>query len=106
MNTKKAPASFANRKQILIPGVDDVTAGHVFSLMSYNILADCHTSSSTYPYRDSAHLDIQFRHKHLLKELRYLDCDVICLQEVGPGYFKDTLEPELQKLVTYMVLRM
>lgn len=105
MITKNAPASFAKRKQVLKAGVDDVTTGHVFSLMSYNVLADCHTSPSTYPYRDSAHLDIKFRHQNLVEELRYSECDVICLQEVGPGYFRDTLEPELQKLVTYMIFR-
>ncbi|XP_061193515.1 uncharacterized protein LOC133201742 [Saccostrea echinata] len=98
MNRKNAPPSFANRKEVLKTETDDVTPDHVFSLMSYNVLADCHTHPYTYPYRDPTHLDINFRHKRLLEELQFSDCDVICLQEVGPGYYKDTLEPEMQKL--------
>lgn len=97
MSKEKAPPSFAKRKVVSTSDIDDVTPERTFSLMSYNVLADCHIQPTTYPYRDPAHLHIDTRHKSLLEELRYSNCDVICLQEVGPGYYQDTLNPEMQK---------
>uniref|UniRef100_K1R0V0 Glucose-repressible alcohol dehydrogenase transcriptional effector n=1 Tax=Magallana gigas TaxID=29159 RepID=K1R0V0_MAGGI len=98
MSKEKAPPSFAKRKEVSTSDIDDVTPERTFSLMSYNVLADCHIQPTTYPYRDPAHLHIDTRHKSLLEELRYSNCDVICLQEVGPRYYQDTLNPEMQKL--------
>lgn len=97
MSKEKAPPSFAKRKEVSTSDIDDVTPERTFSLMSYNVLADCHIQPMTYPYRDPAQLHIDARHKGLLEELRYSNCDVICLQEVGPGYYQDTLNPEMQK---------
>ncbi|XP_078324522.1 uncharacterized protein LOC111103002 isoform X1 [Crassostrea virginica] len=94
----KVQPSFANRQEVFVSDSVDVTSDHAFCLMSYNVLADCHTHPSTYPYRNPDQLHINSRHKGLMEELRYSNCDVICLQEVGPGYYKDTLEPEMKKL--------
>ena len=102
----KVQPSFANRQEVFMSDSVDVTSDHAFSLMSYNVLADCHTHPSTYPYRNPDQLHINSRHKGLMEELRYSNCDVICLQEVGPGYYKDTLEPEMKKLVSIFFFKL
>eukprot|EP00918_Siedleckia_nematoides_P076656 GHVU01167545.1.p1 GENE.GHVU01167545.1~~GHVU01167545.1.p1 ORF type:complete len:810 (-),score=137.39 GHVU01167545.1:645-3074(-) len=69
-----------------------------FSVVSYNILADCHAQKAQMPWLSAEHLSIESRHKRLLQELKYLDADVVCLQEVEPEHFKCMLQPALRAL--------
>lgn len=38
-----------------------------------------------------------FRSATLLKELEYLDGDIVCLQEVSPSFYKNILAPAMSK---------
>lgn len=69
-----------------------------FTVASYNILADCHAKRTPYPWLSARHLSMDFRHKRLMQEFRFLDSDVLCLQEVDPDYFKDVLLPAMKGL--------
>lgn len=69
------------------------------SVVSYNILADCHVQRGhNSDYTDPVYLSLEARHKVILKEITYLNGDVVCLQEVGPEYFRHTLEPDMNRL--------
>lgn len=69
------------------------------NVVSYNILADCHVQRSHYSdYTDPVYLSLQARHKVILKEIAYLNGDIVCLQEVGPEYFRHALEPDMKRL--------
>lgn len=72
-----------------------------FSAVSYNILADCHAQRDyTEPgsWIAKEHLAIKYRHDRLMKEIRFLDSDIICFQEVGTDYFTSVLKPALAEL--------
>jgi len=71
----------------------DVASKLRFSVASYNILADCHAQRTSYPWVSKEHLSMTHRADRLRKEIRYLDADVLCLQEVDPNYYADTLVP-------------
>lgn len=71
-----------------------------FSVVSYNILADCHFGKALkdhYPAEEKHFLELPVRHKRLMAELSYIDADVVCLQEVEPEYYSKTLSPDMQK---------
>lgn len=68
------------------------------SVVSYNILADCHVQRGHHSdYTEPVYLSLEARHKVILKEITYLNGDVVCLQEVGPEYFRHTLEPDMNR---------
>ena len=72
------------------------------SIASYNILADCHSLRGFKGYSHDKwsteeDLKISTRHKRLLPELKFLDADIYCLQEVSPSYFNDILLPALAR---------
>lgn len=69
-----------------------------FSIVSYNILADYHAQRDfTGPnsWITKEHLSVDYRHSLLMKEFRFLDSDILCLQEVQTDYFTCTLKPAL-----------
>lgn len=71
------------------------------SVVSYNILADYHaqrdyTGPSSWITKE--HLSVEYRHSLLMKEIRFLDSDILCLQEVQTDYFTSTLRPALAEL--------
>ncbi|KAK3592339.1 hypothetical protein CHS0354_021673 [Potamilus streckersoni] len=66
-----------------------------FSLVSYNVLADCHLTRNDYSFTDPKYLKPEQRLSRLLDELLYLDGDIICLQEVSPEFYNDKLYPRL-----------
>lgn len=78
--------------------VDKIDSAHTFSIVSYNILAECHRVRTDYSYTAPEFLGQDYRHSLLMKELQYLNGDVVCLQEVSPEYFNQTLLPEMEKL--------
>lgn len=72
-----------------------------FSIVSYNILADYHAQRDyTEPniWITKEHLAVEYRHSLLMKEIRFLDSDILCLQEVQTDYFTSTLKPALAEL--------
>ena len=50
-----------------------------------------------YSFTSPQYLDQAYRHSLLLKELDYLDGDVVCMQEVNPAYYKQTLLPDMAR---------
>lgn len=67
-----------------------------FSVVSYNVLAECHASKTPMPWISAEHLSAEYRNKKLLQELQYLDADVVCLQEVEPEQFSSALLPAMK----------
>ncbi|BFZ09921.1 hypothetical protein BsWGS_12960 [Bradybaena similaris] len=94
------PSSTAidSRKFISNPSfpVDSMDPAFCFSVVSYNILADCHMRRGDYSYTQPQLLEQKYRHRLLLKELDYLDGDVVCLQEVNPDYYTQLLQPDMK----------
>ncbi|XP_066264484.1 uncharacterized protein [Branchiostoma lanceolatum] len=88
--------AFLNRKVLHHPHSHEDKARQ-FSVVSYNILADCHVSPQTYPCCPEEHLPMSARHQQLEKELHYLNGDIVCLQEVGTTYYQEYLVPMMQK---------
>lgn len=73
-----------------------------FSVVSYNILAECHAGGEfdSAPWITPEQLKIEYRHKNLMLELEFLNADAVCLQEVGPSYYLTTLAPAMRRLVS------
>ncbi|XP_055888209.1 uncharacterized protein LOC106076991 isoform X1 [Biomphalaria glabrata] len=88
-----------NRKFILNKAVpaELMDPAYCFSVVSYNILADCHLKRGDYSYVKPQFLETVYRHFLLMKELTYLDGDIVCLQEVNPSYYNSHLLPEMIK---------
>lgn len=72
-----------------------------FSIVSYNILADVHAqkdyTKDLAPWITGEQLAISSRHGQLMKELKFLDSDIICFQEVGGTYMAGLLTQDLEK---------
>lgn len=62
-----------------------------FSFVTYNVLADCHVQTDYASIYDPQHINAEFRHKQIIKELEYLDGDIVCLQEVSPDFYERQL---------------
>ena len=90
-----------NRAFVANPTVPaaSIAAGNSFSVVSYNILAECHRikCGAEYSYTPAEFLGQDYRHGLLMKELRYLNADIVCLQEVNPAYFNTTLLPAMKR---------
>lgn len=95
-----ASPSIFNRAKVPNPAVpaDSVDTSRTFSVVSYNILAECARLRADYSYTAPEFLGQEYRHGLLMRELQYLNGDVVCLQEVNPAYFNTVLLPEMQKL--------
>ncbi|XP_070190310.1 uncharacterized protein [Littorina saxatilis] len=89
---------YVPRPSLLDVGDQSIKAGTSFSVVSYNILAECHRQKWDYSYTAEEFLVQEYRHALLMKELQQLDGDVVCLQEVNPGYFNDALFPAMRML--------
>ena len=86
------------RNKSLVGAVDSTK---LFSVASYNVLAECHAlrcaKDGSYAWMSADNLLTEARHKRLLEEFTYLDADIVCLQEVGRDYFSSTLQPAFLK---------
>lgn len=74
---------------------------NMFSLLTYNILADCHAQrdyNKAGSWISEQELSMKSRHRVLMEEFKALDADVICLQEVGSDYFKEVLKLSLKDI--------
>ncbi|XP_035827524.1 actin cytoskeleton-regulatory complex protein pan1 [Aplysia californica] len=96
---KYVPSSPAidKRKFIQNPSfpIEMMDPAFCFSVVTYNILADCHLRRWDYSFTEPQYLDQTYRHNLMMKELDYLDGDVVCLQEVNPLYYTQTLYPAM-----------
>ena len=92
-----------NRAYVANPAVPAASAtaaaGNSFSVVSYNILAECARIKcrAEYSYTPEEFLGQDYRHNLLMKELQYLNGDIVCLQEVNPAYFNSTLLPAMKR---------
>ena len=70
-----------------------------FSIVSYNILADCYAHNAGYWYCEASKLAYEERHQSLLKELESIGYgSVLCFQEVTEKYYTSLLRPSLNEL--------
>uniref|UniRef100_UPI00398EAEAC protein angel homolog 2 isoform X2 n=1 Tax=Pristiophorus japonicus TaxID=55135 RepID=UPI00398EAEAC len=71
-----------------------------FSVMSYNILSQDLLEDNNYLYRHCSQPLLQwgFRFPNILKELKQLDADILCLQEVQDNHYGQQLKPVLESL--------
>ncbi|KAM3736235.1 hypothetical protein ACB098_10G146900 [Castanea mollissima] len=69
----------------------------VFSVLTYNILADS-LSINALEYCPRWALAWEYRQEILLEEIIKYDADILCLQEVQCDHFENFFEPELKKL--------
>ncbi|XP_060067696.1 ABC transporter F family member 4-like [Ylistrum balloti] len=100
--TASSPVSEVNpvlsRKFIPNPAYQSGDTNKQFSVVSYNILAQCHLERNDYTFTESQYLTESYRHQNLVKEIEYLGADLVCMQEVGPLYFESLLKPAMSKL--------
>lgn len=70
----------------------------VFSVLTYNILAECHRlrMDASYNYTDDVHKDMEYRDYRILEEIKHFDCDVVCMQEVEEIYYRHSLIKSMQ----------
>jgi len=80
-----------------IIGDINITSEH-FSVVTYNILADCHMKDEWYPFTPKEKFTSSQRHDQIMEELQVLDGDIVCLQEVGPKYFREKLNPSMTEI--------
>lgn len=80
---------------------DDLShAVYDFSIASYNVLAQNLLVENNYLYRncDGKYLQWNIRKELLLSELKRLNPDILCLQEVNEEHFGDFFLPQLHRL--------
>lgn len=70
----------------------------VIRVVSYNTLAEIYATKTQYPYAPLWVLSWSYRRLLLVAELRRLDADILCLQEVQADHFDSFLCPALKSL--------
>lgn len=82
-----------NRRFIKNPAFrnDVADSAKQFSVVSYNVLAQCHLERNDYSFTEPRFLAADHRYQKLVTELRYMDGYIVCLQEVEPQFFNNTL---------------
>lgn len=76
------------------------TEDTIFTLMSYNILADQLAQNHANLYQNSMDSEVmkwETRHARLIDEIQTLDCDILCLQEVQASHFEKYYKNTLQE---------
>lgn len=69
-----------------------------FRVVSYNVLADNCIRDGQYLYCPAEIRCMDTRHGTIINEIRTIDPDVICLQEVDEDHFRKRLKPEMEEL--------
>jgi len=67
-------------------------------VVSFNVLAEIYCNASVYPYCPSWALSFEYRRRLLERELRELDGDVVCLQEVQTDHYSSFYLPLMASL--------
>jgi len=88
-------AELAKHQQQCTPADE---AGSSLSIFSYNILGPLHGESSKHDYAPVSITKWTRRRDKLLDELRSLNADVLCLQEVSQKALRETLIPGLRSV--------
>jgi CCR4-NOT transcription complex subunit 6 len=70
--------------------------GDPFTLMSYNILCEKYASSAKYGYTPQWALAWDNRRESLIQEIKSLNADIICLQEIEGGQHEDFFTQHLR----------
>jgi len=100
-NESDAPFSREFVANVAVGG--ELDPAQSFSIVSYNVLANCHSqkdfSGEKAPWITDEQLSQDARHQQLMKELKYLDSDIVCLQEVEGSHMQDLLIPDMEALV-------
>ncbi|XP_007481430.2 protein angel homolog 2 isoform X2 [Monodelphis domestica] len=71
-----------------------------FSVMSYNILSQDLLEDNSYLYRHcrKSVLIWGFRFPNILREIKHMDADILCLQEVQEDHYRKEIKPNLESL--------
>jgi len=88
-------SEFAKQQQQCTLAAED---GSSLSIFSYNILGPLHGESSKHDYAPVSITKWTRRRDKLLDELRSLNADVLCLQEVSQKALRETLIPGLRSV--------
>lgn len=64
-------------------------------VMSWNVLCEKFATTSQYGYTPSHALDWAYRREQILQEIMMRDADILTLQEIAMGAFKEYFEPKL-----------
>ncbi|XP_060034408.1 protein angel homolog 2 isoform X2 [Erinaceus europaeus] len=82
------------------PGCEDGESRFDFSVMSYNILAQDLLEDNAHLYRHCRRpvLHWAFRFPNIFQEIKHLDADVLCLQEVQEDHYGAEIRPSLESL--------
>ncbi|XP_002739940.2 protein angel homolog 2-like [Saccoglossus kowalevskii] len=74
--------------------------GIEFSIMSYNVLAQrlIEMNMFLYPHCNEDILKWEYRKNNLMKEIKELQADILCLQEVQEEHFQTFYQPQLALL--------
>ncbi|KAL3623796.1 Carbon catabolite repressor protein 4 1 [Castilleja foliolosa] len=95
-----SPRRLINLSGIDVSGILDldgrVLSAGAFTVLSYNILSDKHTTNE-YSYCPSWALSWTYRRQNLLREIIGYHADIVCLQEVQSDHFDEFFAPELDK---------
>ena len=80
----------------------NVDPSQIFSMLTYNILAECHRLryDKQYNYTDEVHKDMDYRDYRILDEIKHFDCDIVCMQEVEEIYYRHSLIKSMQMYVS------
>ncbi|KAA0157563.1 hypothetical protein FNF29_00139 [Cafeteria roenbergensis] len=76
----------------------DRSKANAVRVVSFNVLAEIYGNRGVYPYCPAWALAFDYRKKLIAQELRALDADVVCLQEVQTDHYASFFLPEMHKL--------
>lgn len=85
------------RQWIPLQQIDQSAVSYVFTIMTYNILAENYATRTQYGYCPSWALSWSYRKELILKEIITNQADIICLQEMVTDEYYQYFEPELKK---------
>ena len=75
--------------------VDDAETKEKFTVLDYNILCNKYATRTQYQYTPSKALEWEFRRDLILGEIKALDADIVCLQEVDQENYHEFFRREL-----------
>jgi CCR4-NOT transcription complex subunit 6 len=82
------------RKHVVVQ--EDVSSSlERVKVLTWNILCEKFASASLYGYTPSSALAWEYRKERIIQEIRDRDADILCLQEIATGVFRDFFSPEL-----------
>lgn len=84
-----------SRQWTHIQQVDHSAVSYVFTIMTYNVLAENYATRSQYGYCPSWALGWSYRKNLILKEILTNQADIVCLQEVVSEEYHNYFKPQL-----------